>query len=230
VLVHALLEQCAHQEFKQVSQQPALQQQLINQVFKTKTWTEDKKAILQTALQAWLTMELVAEQGIRLCELESAQYKSELEFLIGAENVNVEKLDALIRQHTFANRSRPALAKNQLHGLLKGFMDLVFVHNEHYFVVDYKFNCLGDSSAYYSDELLTKTMLEHRYDLQYSLYLLALHRLLKLRLGKKYAIDTHLGGAVYVFLRGNQRVFAKPSREFIEQLDCLFSNANTGKE
>ena len=230
VLVHALLEQCAHQGFKQVSQQPALQQQLINQVFKTKTWTEDKKTIMQNALQAWLTMELVADQGIRLCELASAQYKSELEFLIGAESVNVEKLDALIQQHTFANRSRPALAKNQLHGLLKGFIDLVFIHNEHYFVVDYKFNCLGDSLVYYSDELLTQTMLEHRYDLQYSLYLLALHRLLKLRLGEEYAIDKHLGGAVYLFLRGNQRVFAKPSREFIEQLDYLFSNANTGKE
>jgi exodeoxyribonuclease V beta subunit len=73
-------------------------------------------------------------------------------------------------------------------------------------------------------------MLEHRYDLQYVLYLLALHRLLKIRLGDAYDIDTHLGGAVYLFLRGNRSVFDKPSREFIEQLDCLFSNTIAGKE
>jgi len=230
VLVHSLLEQCAHQGFKQVAQNEGFQQQLIGHLFTAKTWTEDKKAILQTALQDWLKMDLVAGQGVRLCDLDSVQYKSELEFLIGAENVDVEKLDALIRQYTFANQSRPALAKNQLHGLLKGFIDLVFVHNEQYYVVDYKFSCLGDSSAYYSDANLSQTMLEHRYDLQYVLYLLALHRLLKIRLGEAYDIDAHLGGAVYLFLRGNRSVFDKPSREFIEQLDCLFSNAIAGKE
>ena len=230
VLVHSLLEQCAHQGFKQVAQNEGFQQQLIGHLFTAKTWTEDKKAILQTALQDWLKMDLLAGQGVRLCDLDSVQYKSELEFLIGAENVDVEKLDALIRQHTFANQSRPALAKNQLHGLLKGFIDLVFVHNEQYYVVDYKFSCLGDSSAYYSDANLSQTMLEHRYDLQYVLYLLALHRLLKIRLGEAYDIDAHLGGAVYLFLRGNRSVFDKPSREFIEQLDCLFSNAIAGKE
>jgi len=229
VLVHSLLEQCAHQGFKLVAQNEIQQQQLISHLFTAKTWTEDKKAILQTALQAWLKMDLVAGQAIRLCDLDSVQYKSELEFLIGAENVDVEKLDALIRQHTFDNLPRPALAKNQLHGLLKGFIDLVFVHNEQYFVVDYKFSCLGDSSAYYSDANLSQTMLEHRYDLQYVLYLLALHRLLKIRLGDAYDIDTHLGGAVYLFLRGNRSVFDKPSREFIEQLDCLFSNTIAGK-
>jgi hypothetical protein len=35
---------------------------------------------------------------------------------------------------------------------------------------------------------------------------------------------------VYLFLRGNRSVFDKPSREFIEQLDCLFSNAIAGNE
>ena len=45
-------------------------------------------------------------------------------------------------------------------------------------------------------------MAEHRYDVQAALYMLALHRLLKLRLGQSYRAEQHLGGAVYLFLRG----------------------------
>jgi len=73
-------------------------------------------------------------------------------------------------------------------------------------------------------------MLSKRYDLQYSLYLLALHRLLKVRLGTHYDFDRHIGGGLYLFLRGSQgptggRLFTKPPRELIESLDKLFSAA-----
>ena len=44
-------------------------------------------------------------------------------------------------------------------------------------------------------------VLRHRYELQYALYLFALHRLLRARL-PDYDYDRHVGGAVYVFLRG----------------------------
>ena len=45
-------------------------------------------------------------------------------------------------------------------------------------------------------------MLEHRYDVQAALYLLALHRLLQSRLGDAYDPAQHLGGALYFFMRG----------------------------
>jgi exodeoxyribonuclease V beta subunit len=45
-------------------------------------------------------------------------------------------------------------------------------------------------------------VLHHRYDVQYALYTLALHRLLSARLGSTYDYDTHMGGAIYLFLRG----------------------------
>jgi exodeoxyribonuclease V beta subunit len=45
-------------------------------------------------------------------------------------------------------------------------------------------------------------MAHHRYDVQAALYLLALHRLLAVRLGDHYDPEQHLGGAVYLFLRG----------------------------
>ena len=45
-------------------------------------------------------------------------------------------------------------------------------------------------------------MAAHRYDVQAALYLLALHRLLRARLGAAYVPAQHLGGALYFFLRG----------------------------
>ncbi len=45
-------------------------------------------------------------------------------------------------------------------------------------------------------------MLQHRYDVQAALYMLALHRLLQSRLGAAYLPEDQLGGALYFFLRG----------------------------
>ncbi len=48
-------------------------------------------------------------------------------------------------------------------------------------------------------------MIDHRYDLQYQLYSLALHRYLKQRL-PNYDYETHFGGVYYLFLRGIDKV------------------------
>ena len=45
-------------------------------------------------------------------------------------------------------------------------------------------------------------MAAHRYDVQAALYLLALHRLLRSRLGAAYDPAHYLGGALFFFLRG----------------------------
>ena len=60
---------------------------------------------------------------------------------------------------------------------------------------------LGENSDDYSDENMQQVMASHHYHLQYLLYSVALHRLLKQRI-PDYDINTHLGGVYYVFLRG----------------------------
>ncbi|MDD1631881.1 MAG: PD-(D/E)XK nuclease family protein [Methylococcaceae bacterium] len=175
-------------------------------------------------------MPLLEGEDICLADLGINQYQAELEFLIGADDVNVQDLDRLVTDHTFAGKSRPRLLPGQMNGLLKGFIDLVFVHNQQYYVADYKFNGLGNSDADYTEEVMETAMLSKRYDLQYALYLLALHRLLKARLGASYDYDTHVGGGLYLFLRGSQgtaggRVIAKPPKILIESMDNLFSSS-----
>ncbi len=76
-------------------------------------------------------------------------------------------------------------------------------------------------------------MLEHRYDVQAALYLLALHRLLRSRLGDAYVPAQQLGGALYYFLRGidgvTQGMQVLPqSPDLLRLLDAL--DAQLGEE
>jgi len=153
----------------------------------------------------------------------------EMEFWFPADHLNASALDALCRRHLLGAEPRPALPQRQLHGLLMGFADLVFEHQGRYFVLDYKSNHLGASDADYSEPALQSAMAQHRYDVQAALYLLALHRLLRARLGESYTPEQHLGGAAYVFLRGMHGpaqgcYWVKPSEPMLNELDALLDN------
>jgi exodeoxyribonuclease V beta subunit len=229
ILIHELLDQCGQQGFKAMQAAPDLCLQLIDKIFSHKLWA-GKRDLIATALSQWLTMPLLVGEDTSLATLEVDDYQTELEFLLGAEDVNVSEVDQLIFQFTFAGKSRPGLLPAQVNGLLKGFIDLVFVYKQQYYLVDYKFNGLGSHDEVYTHEVMETAMLAKRYDLQYALYLLALHRLLKVRLGEDYDYDTHVGGALYLFLRGSNsslggRMFDKPPKVLIEGLDQLFCNS-----
>ncbi len=126
----------------------------------------------------------------------------EMEFWLPAERLNAREVDALCRTHLLPGVARPQLPDAQLHGMLMGFADLVFEHGGRYWVLDYKSNHLGPDDAAYTEPALAQAMAHHRYEVQAALYMLALHRLLRARLGERYDPAQHLGGAVYLFLRG----------------------------
>ncbi|GAA3720923.1 exodeoxyribonuclease V subunit beta [Oceanisphaera sediminis] len=176
-------------------------------------------------LNDWLQGLLITplfEQGPALGEL--GQYQTEMEFWLEASRVDVEQLDAQVQHQVLPGQPRNALAPDTLNGMLKGFIDLVFEHEGRYYVVDYKSNWLGQDDADYTLAAMQGQVLKHRYDLQYVLYLLALHRQLTLRL-PDYDYDTHLGGALYLFVRRPGAAwFDKPPRALIESLDAMFRN------
>ena len=126
----------------------------------------------------------------------------EMEFWLPAERLHAREVDALCQQHLLGGTHRPQLPDAQLHGMLMGFADLVFEHEGRYWVLDYKSNHLGADDAAYTPQALAQAMAHHRYDVQAALYMLALHRLLRARLGAAYDPALQLGGAVYLFLRG----------------------------
>ena len=156
----------------------------------------------------------------------------EMEFWFPSDGMLAGRVDSLCRQHLQPGRARPVLPERSLKGMLMGFADLVFEHEGRYWVLDYKSNALGSGDADYTGEAMEAAMLEHRYDVQAALYLLALHRLLRSRLGAAYEPAQHLGGAIYYFLRGVRSAtggccHVAPPLALLEALDeMLLPNAN----
>jgi exodeoxyribonuclease V beta subunit len=150
----------------------------------------------------------------------------ELEFWLPSDGLKTDALDALCVRHCLPGQRRRPLAQRQLSGLLMGFADLVFEHQGRYWVLDYKSNALGDDDLAYTPAALERAVLAHRYDVQAAVYLLPLHRLLQRRLGASYQPGYHLGGAIFLFLRGiaapNAGCLVLPAhRALLEGLDDL---------
>ena len=95
----------------------------------------------------------------------------------------------------------PRLVFDPVKGFLRGFMDLVFLHQGKYYLIDWKSNHLGGSVEDYGQDALLQSMIRDNYILQYHLYCVALHQYLMHRM-EGYSYKEHFGGVFYVFLRG----------------------------
>ena len=208
-LIHALFE---HADFQRpdAPDNAALAERLLDEHGFERRWA----ATLQRLLADVLSTPLDAAGGLRLADVGPRERKAELEFLFPVSGPAV----ALA----------PGIAAGP--GFMKGFIDLVFVHEGRWYVADWKSNWLGGSHAAYAPERLAAVMQAERYDLQARLYSLALHRHLAARL-PGYAFDTHFGGVYYLFVRGIQPAngprtgvhFARPEGADLERLSARFA-------
>lgn len=187
----------------------------------------------QPVLTHWINAILRApinDPRFSLSQLDKKQKQVELEFYIPIDvTLQPQALDTLIRRYDSLSAGCSPLQFQQVRGMLKGFIDLVFCWQGRYYLLDYKSNWLGDSQDAYTREAMAQAMRRHRYDLQYQLYTLALHRYLRHRMAD-YDYDRHFGGVIYLFLRGvgedgsDRGIFTtRPVRELIEQMDALFA-------
>nr|WP_236693333.1 UvrD-helicase domain-containing protein [Robbsia andropogonis] len=154
-------------------------------------------------------------------------YQVEMEFWFSLHDVSAPLLDQIVRRHTPEDAPRARLTPHHMNGMLKGFIDLVFEYQGRYYVVDYKSNWLGDDARAYTRQAMAEAVAAKRYDLQYALYVFALHRLLRARL-PDYDYDTHVGGALYLFLRGGRAAthgvyHACLPRAMIDEMEALFT-------
>lgn len=229
-LLHDLLEwQSRNQWPAALNASPSKEQEWARLLSRQARWLQLSETHTQQ-LTPWVQQMITASlplsglgSNLVLSSLRNDELWSEMEFSLEAHHVPSHTLDRLIQTHVLAGQPRPALQTRTLHGMLTGFMDLVLQHDGKYWVLDYKSNRL----PHYGQTQLTQTILEKRYEVQYVLYTLALHRLLKSRL-PHYNYDQHLGGCIYVFLRGIQDEGAgvhvwRPSQTLIEALDRAFT-------
>ena len=192
----------------------------------------DEPELWADVLAIWvehiLDQELHPQAGIKLRDLTPAQKKVEMQFFIDMKLIHAPQVNRLIQRYDPLSARAGELLFQSVQGFLKGFIDLTFEIDGKYYVLDYKSNYLGDNLEDYNRYNIEQAMIEHRYDFQYQLYTLALHRLLKSRL-PDYDYHTHIGGVFYTFLRGMQGddqfgvYFNKPEFALIDGLDKLFS-------
>jgi exodeoxyribonuclease V beta subunit len=175
--------------------------------------------------------------GLSLAHVAREQRFSELEFRMpvarAGERVSPELLAAAFAEHpspvvpaSYAERLK-TLGFESLRGYLKGFIDLVFVHEGRWYVVDYKTNHLGDTLAEYDAARMQREMADSHYYLQYHLYSLAVDRFLR-RVEPGYTYETGFGGVYYLFIKGMKQgrrtgvFFEKPPAARLAALSALF--------
>ncbi len=161
--------------------------------------------------------------GLPLAAVTRADRRDEVDFELpldrrGGRAATVRDLLDLLGEHLppddplapYPERVPAAIHSRDLRGYLAGSIDLVLrvpgSSPPRFLVVDYKTNRLAPADTpltvdHYRPAPLAEAMMHGDYPLQALLYQAALHRFLRWRL-PDYDPAAHLGGALYLFLRG----------------------------
>jgi len=168
--------------------------------------------------------------GAALSSVPKEKSFREWRFQMPMESITAKAIAAALKQHGEAWLAGYAAAlgrtsQQELDGILTGVVDLVCVINDRWWIIDWKSNTLGETAAAYDESGCRRAMMREHFVLQYHVYIVALHRFLRSRLGVNYDYDRDIGGVGYAFLRGlaagvpawfNDR----PSRALVEALDA----------
>jgi exodeoxyribonuclease V beta subunit len=195
---------------------------------------------LTDSAEIWLKQSLASHAGapFRLADLDPSTQLSEVRFSFAASigSQTFPQLEAEFARE-FGAAAQPDLQKlglswnraNELDGLVTGSVDFVFAHDGRYYVVDWKSNFLGESSADYLPERISRSIAKERYHLQFSLYTVALDAHLSRCLGKDWDYERDFGGVYYLYLRGfgthpdgkHGAFFHRPSAGFVAKLRSI---------
>ncbi len=148
-----------------------------------------------------------ADDPLKLSSIGSNGRMDEMGFYFPLRSISTQSLSGLFADCGIGGI--PDVVREQMgrlrfsttSGYMRGFMDMIFRHQDRYFLVDWKSNYLGDRLESYNREALSGVMSGSFYFLQYHLYTVALHRYLQVRL-PGYEYSRHFGGVYYLFLRG----------------------------
>lgn len=163
----------------------------------------------------------LAASSVPLVNIKYNQKVAELGFNLRLnQHLSFSDLNRLFHQFDIPLQLQSQEVNTMVWQYLKGEVDLVYQHGTQFFIVDYKSNYLGNDFDSYNQAALYDAMTTHSYWLQASIYQVALHRYLKLRL-PNYDINTHLGAVEYAFLRGMSPKHATRGR-LVKQFDSAF--------
>jgi exodeoxyribonuclease V beta subunit len=178
ILLHQILEKIPFHAFKELTSAEKSVEWITPFVKGSplEGWKEAIGTIILNTLKAPLV------PGFCLADLQPSQMYREMPFLFPCEeSFELEELE-----------TSP--------GFLKGVIDLIFIWNGKYYIVDWKSNWLGEDFNSYGQEKLEQAMHHHQYFLQANIYSEAWRRYLQLVDPRPF--EECFGGVIYLFLRG----------------------------
>ncbi|MEA5668167.1 3'-5' exonuclease, partial [Stenotrophomonas sp. MH1] len=144
------------------------------------------------------TLTVTLPEGGALHSLAMGTYSAEIEFHFAMQATTVPALLRVLHVHGVVRDRHGFGLRRQLEGLMTGKIDLTYVRDGRWYVLDYKSNRLPD----YAPSQLEAAMQHSEYDLQALIYTVALHRWLRFRIGAGYDYARDFGGIRYLFCRG----------------------------
>ena len=155
----------------------------------------DGVALLTELIGQTLTVAL--PEGGALHSLAEGERRAEIEFHFAMQPTTVPALLRVLHAHGVVRGRNGFGLRRQLEGLMTGKIDLTYVRDGRWYVLDYKSNRLPD----YAPVQLDAAMRHSEYDLQALIYTVALHRWLRFRIGAAYDYARDFGGIRYLFCR-----------------------------
>ena len=191
---------------------------------------DDGVALLTGLIGQTLTVTL--PEGGALHSLGDGERRAEIEFHFAMQPTTVPALLRVLHAHGVVRGRNGFGLRRQLEGLMTGKIDLTYVRDGRWYVLDYKSNRLPD----YAPAQLEAAMRHSEYDLQALIYTVALHRWLRFRIGTGYDYARDFGGIRYLFCRGldasrtqSPGLYAHSfAPELVHAVDELFAGGQQG--
>lgn len=194
---------------------------------KAEAYTANIKAFLDQVLHTSIR---VQNGSFRLSEVSYASILHEMEFDFPFDLLQVKNLEKL-KKEGIAVKHESYIS---LEGIMTGFVDVFFKHRGKFYILDWKTNYLGPTTADYSPQAVAQAMSDNNYHLQYLIYIYAINLYLQHRLGKNYSYERDFGGVIYLFVRGmrkNQHTgifYTKPKVEQLQMMEGFFKKDKVG--
>jgi exodeoxyribonuclease V beta subunit len=157
--------------------------------------------------------------SFRLSDIPNSDKIPELEFFFSLKEFSPTALAGLAK-------TSGIMDFGQIKGMMHGFVDLLFRHEDKYYILDWKSNKLGSKIEDYNHERMEDAIHANNYHVQYLIYTLAVKRFLEVQL-QNFDYRTHFGGVIYVFLRGCREgdssgiYYTMPEVALVNQLEDL---------
>lgn len=183
ILIHTILEKLSFSSLDALS---SIQQavSLVRPFIEKSPFRDWEQVITHMIFQAIKTPFACNKLNVSLSQISESQLYKEMPFIFSSEeDSRIENVE--IKE-----------------GYIKGVIDLVFMSEGIYYILDWKTNWLGPHDSDYSRENLKSAMEAENYFLQAALYKEALKRYIDVVDDRPF--DQCFGGIIYIFIRGVQ--------------------------